>query len=170
VGKTKKVQTLGDSARRFNFTQRAIAALPTPKEKRGAYRDLQTRELGLLVQPSGHRAYFWYRKLRGVPTWKTIGDVEDTPLDRARDQARAYSHAAAEWKRNNYKDDNPLEPPRDEPTFEKLIDDYCEKRIRAHSNRPERAEHIPSSSINSRNHCIEPVASIPTRVGRGRVE
>ena len=29
---------------------------------------------------------------------------------------------------------------------------------------------IPSSSINSRNHCIEPLASIPTRVGPARLE
>src|ERR1700730_10974205 len=29
---------------------------------------------------------------------------------------------------------------------------------------------IPNSSIRFRNHCIDPVASIPTRTGRGRLE
>ena len=90
-----------DSTKRFHFTERAIRAIEPPAEKRIGYRDTAVKELGVLCQVSGHKSFFWFRKVRGRPTWKTIGSIEDVPLDDARDQARAWSVAAAAWKRDH---------------------------------------------------------------------
>jgi hypothetical protein len=50
---------------KLNFTKRSIEALKSPKEKRAMYHDMQVRGLGVLVQPTGHRSFFWFRKVRG---------------------------------------------------------------------------------------------------------
>jgi integrase len=134
VDKTDKV-----SETRFHFTQKAIRAIEPPAGKRASYRDAEVRELGLLVRPSGFKSYFWFRKIRGRPTWKTIGTVEDTTIDRAREQARAWSVAAAEWKRVKYQGDNPLEPARKELTFSALVSAYLERHLKAHAHRPDHA-------------------------------
>jgi integrase len=135
---TKKGNKRGVPSERFHFTQKKIAALPTP-EKRVSYRDAQMKELGLLVHPSGHKSFFWYRQVRGRPIWKTIGAVENIALDDARDQARALSVAVTKWKNNNYEGDNPLSPPRGEPTLGELNEHYVEHHLLAHSKNPERA-------------------------------
>ena len=128
------------SESRFHFTQKAIRGIEPPSEKRASYKDTQTRELGLLVRATGHKSYFWFRKIRGKPTWKTIGTVEDTTVERAREQARSWSSAAAEWKRGGYKEDkNPFEPPRGEPTFGELVDAYLDRHLRAHAHHPDKA-------------------------------
>jgi integrase len=146
VDTTKKVlvpatkgRKRGAAAQRINFTERWIRAIKPPAEKRVAYRDRQVKELGLLVQPSGHRAFFWFRKVRNRPTWKTIGAFEDVPLDAARDQARAWSVATAAWKRNKYEGDNPLDPPRKELTFAAVVDAYIERHLKGHAHHPDRA-------------------------------
>jgi integrase len=132
----------GDQAAiRFHFTEREVARIKPPSEKRAGYRDTEVRELGLLVQSSGFKSYFWFRKVRGRGVWKTIASVEDVSLDQARDQARAWSVAAAEWKRGGYQEDkNPFGRPRQEPTFEMVVDAYIERHLKAHANHPDRAE------------------------------
>jgi integrase len=146
VDTTKKVlvpatkgRKRGASSERINFTERWIQAVKAPVEKRVSYRDAQVKELGLLCQPSGHKAFFWFRKLRGRPTWKTIGTVEDVPLDAARDRARTWSVATATWKRNGYQGDNPLDPPRKELTLAAVVDAYIERHLRAHAHHPDKA-------------------------------
>ena len=129
----------GAPAQRFHFTERWIRAIKPPAEKRISFRDVQVKELGLLCQPSGHKAFFWFRKLRGRPTWKTIGSVEDVPLDAARDQARAWSVATAAWKRNGYQGDSPLDPPRKELTFDAVVNSYLERHLKAHAHHPDKA-------------------------------
>ena len=125
---------------RIHFTQKTIQALKPPSEKRASYKDTQVRELGLLVRATGHKSYFWFRKIRGKPTWKTIGTTEDTTVERAREQARAWSSAAAEWKRGGFKEDlNPFEAPRGEPTFSELVDAYLDRHLKAHAHHPDRA-------------------------------
>jgi integrase len=146
VDKTKNVlvpatkgRKRGATAQRFNFTERWVRAIEPPAEKRISFRDAQVKELGLLVQPSGHKAYFWFRKLRGRPTWKTIGKIEDVPLDQARDQARSWSVAAAAWKRNGFQGDNPLGPARKETTFTAAVDAYIDRHVKAHAHHPDKA-------------------------------
>jgi integrase len=139
VRTTSKVSK--SSEKRFHFTERSVAGIEPPVEKRASYRDSEVRELGLLVQTSGFKSYFWFRKVRGKPLWKTIASTADVALDQAREQARSWSVAAAEWKRGGYKEDkNPFGRPRQEPTFEIVVDAYVERHLKAHANHPLRAE------------------------------
>jgi len=129
------------AAIRFHFTEREVARIKPPSEKRSSYRDTEVRELGLLVQPSGFKSYFWFRKVRGRGVWKTIASTADVPLDQAREQAKSWSVAAATWKRGGYKEEeNPFGRPRQEPTFEMVVDAYISRHLRAHANHPDRAE------------------------------
>lgn len=123
---------------KINFTKRSIETLPIPKEKRATHYDLQVRGLGILVQPSGHRSFFWFRKVRGIPTWRTIGAFPEWSIEQARTEANKLSANCATWKQNGYDGDNPFER-QTVPTFDELVKDYTERHIKAHASRPERA-------------------------------
>jgi integrase len=114
---------------RFNFTLKAIESIPIPEKKRALYRDTQVPELGLMIQPTGHRSYFWYRKVRNQPTWKTLGKFEDLSLEQARDAARQLSNDRAVWKNNKYKGDSPFNNRREELTFSECVEEYIKRRV-----------------------------------------
>jgi integrase len=114
---------------RFNFTLKAIAAIAAPQKERALYRDTQVPELGLKVQPTGHKSFFWYRKVNGQPTWKTIGNVADLSLEQARDAARQLSNDRAVWKINKYRGDNPFDARREELTFGGAVEEYIKRRV-----------------------------------------
>lgn len=122
----------------FNFTKRTIEALRPPKRQRALYRDTDTRGLGLLVQPSGHRSFIWYRKVQGRPTWRTIGFFPELSIEQARKAAAEYNAGIAAWKADSYQGPAPTERPRD-LTLGIVLEDYCEKRLGKHSKNPERA-------------------------------
>jgi integrase len=123
---------------KINFTKRSIENLPIPKTKRATHYDQQVRGLGVLIQPSGHRSFFWFRKVRGIPTWRTIGAFPDFSIEQARAEANKLSGDVATWKQNGFDDDSPFER-HSIPTFEALVKDYVEKHIKSHASRPERA-------------------------------
>ena len=127
---------------RFNFTVAGINNLPTPTKKRVSYRDAQVPELGLLVQPTGTKSFFWFRKVAGRPTWRTIGAFpSDVSLEQARNKAREYSAKLGSWKLSGYRSDaNPFEKRRGEPTFSELVEDYIARHVKGHAKRPEKAE------------------------------
>ena len=103
------------------------------------YHDTHTRALGLLIQPTGHRAFFWYKKVRGRPTWKTIGDFPDLTVEAARDRASELNARLAEWKARDYAGENPFEVRPGQTTLNDLVDDYIERQLKPHSAHPDRA-------------------------------
>lgn len=123
---------------RFNFTKKSIEALPTPTEKRAAYRDTTTRGLGLLVQPTGYKSFYWFRKVRGYPTWQTIGAYPDLTVEQARAKASELNTKNASWKANDYDGPDPFTQRRD-ITLDELIEMYLERQVKAHAARPDRA-------------------------------
>ena len=54
---TSKIEK--SSEKRFHFTERTVAGIKPPAEKRASYRDTEVKELGLLVQPSGFKSTSW---------------------------------------------------------------------------------------------------------------
>ncbi|MGB8785581.1 MAG: Arm DNA-binding domain-containing protein, partial [Terriglobales bacterium] len=70
-------------SRTFNFTKKALAALPTP-EGREVFHDSTTEGLGLLVRPTGRKSFFWFRRVNGDPMWITIGNFPDLGVEQAR--------------------------------------------------------------------------------------
>jgi hypothetical protein len=81
---------------KLNFTKRTIETLPVPDGDRYTlYRDTGTRGLGVKVEPSGRKSFFWSRKALGKATWQTIGDVADISLDEARARASCTTSTAS---------------------------------------------------------------------------
>jgi integrase len=120
-----------------NFTKKYLDSLP-PRDKRYTEYD-HVNGLGLLVQPTGHKAFFWFRKVRGFPTWRTIGDFPDLSIERARARASEMNAAIADWKARHYDGPNPLGQPEREPTLNDAIEDYCMRRLASHAKNPDRA-------------------------------
>jgi len=125
--------------RSLNLTKHAIAGLPTDRESRVAYHDARVPGLGVMVQPTGNRVFFWFRKLRGRRTWKTLGEFPAMTVEQARDKAQEINALVAKWKASDYEGPSPFEK-RGDPTLEKIIEDYIVKHLRAHAKNPERAE------------------------------
>lgn len=123
---------------RLNFTKRAIEQLTTPPENRAVYYDSQSRGLGLMIQRSGHRAFFWFRKVHGRPTWKTIGPFPDLTIEQARARAATLNAQTANWKSKDYEGEDPFRRRRD-LTLRKALDDYVDRRVKAHAKNSERA-------------------------------
>ena len=133
MGKTETRET-----DRLNFTKKAVEALPIPRERREMHYDSQTRGLGVMVQPTSHRSFFWFRKVRGRPTWQTIGDFPDLSVENARARASDLNSRLAKWKAADYEGPSPFERRRD-LTLGALVADYLERQVRPHAAHPERA-------------------------------
>jgi len=110
---------------RINFTKKALESLPTPKEKRAVWHDVQTRGLGLLVQPTGRKSFFWFRKVNADPTWKTIGEFPDLSIEQARASAAGFNKSLAEWKSKDYAGPSPFKR-QDALTLGTLFESYYE--------------------------------------------
>lgn len=112
---------------KINFTKKALDALPVPKYKRAIYYDKQTRGLGLLMQPTGRRSFFWFRKVRGYPMWKTIGPFPDLSIEQARESADGFNTSNAEWKRKDYEGLSPFKS-HNGLTLGEVFDRYADYR------------------------------------------
>jgi len=134
----------------INFTKKAIEAIPAPKSRTFHY-DKQTAGLGLATQPTGHKAFFWYRKVRGRPTWRTIGDFPDLSIESARDAATGLNDKLAKWKARGYEGQSPFEKEKSlatTETFGELADKYIEQQVKARSTNPERAERETRDAVD----------------------
>lgn len=107
----------------LNFTKRSLEALPTPKKQRTTYHDTQTPGLGLLIQPTGTRSFFWFRRVNGNPEWKTIGEFPALSVDNARVKAGEFNSQLAKWKSAGYEGPSPFKQ-RNGVTFGDLFDEY----------------------------------------------
>jgi integrase len=123
---------------KFNFTKRSIEALPNPKTERVIFRDTGVRGLGLLVQPTGYRSFFWFRKVRSTPAWKTIGPFPDLSVEQARAKADEFNTMLARWKAADWEGRNPFEQ-HDSPTLRAALADYAEHRLRKTAKDPDKA-------------------------------
>jgi integrase len=134
VGKPKSTR------RSFNFTKREIEDLPIPEKKRVIYHDTRIKGLGIMVQPGkGHRSFFWFRKINGRPTWKTIGTFPEIPVEKARSDASTNNTKFENWKSAEYEGENPLKSGVVPTTFDALVEDYIERHVLGHASRPEKA-------------------------------
>jgi integrase len=124
--------------KRQHLTERRIQAI-TPTDRRTIIYDEQQRELGLKIEPTGGKTFFWFRAVAGKPTWKTIGRWPDISLDGARKKAQAHNVALAEWVGDDCRGSNPFASQRGELTLDELVDAYCERHLAGHAKRPDNA-------------------------------
>lgn len=129
---------MGKTTVRLNLTKKSIEAMRARGEKSARFYDTQTRGLGVMVQPTGHRSFFWYRKVRGYPTWRTIGDFPDLSIEQARARAAELNASVARWKAADYDGPAPLEQRR-EVTLGTALDDYLERHLKAKAKNPDKA-------------------------------
>jgi integrase len=124
------------------FTKRTLEKLVAPTGARPAlYRDSVVRGLGIKVEPSDHRAFFWSRKVNGRAEWETIGEFPDVSVEVARARATEFNHKLGAWKASGYAGPNPFEKTSKHGfTLDQLTDAYVEQHLKQHAKRPERAE------------------------------
>ncbi len=122
-----------------HLTDRRIAALAIPDKVTTIY-DAKS-SLGLKLMPTGKRFFFWYHSVRGVPTYRSIGEHPTISLDVARDKAREYDGALAVFKKEAYKGVNPFakSDAASVLTLEKVAEMYIERHILLHARQPEKA-------------------------------
>jgi integrase len=137
------------ATQRVNFTERRLAALPTPS-KRAIIYDTAAQSLGLKCEPSGRKVWFWFRSIAGRPTWKTIGPHPDVSLEAARQKANEYNYKLAEWQKDGSSiGSNPFETHRGALTLGEMFEHYLARHIRSHAHHPEKAEYEIRSRINT---------------------
>jgi integrase len=127
--------------RKINFTKRTIEALRTPKPgaKRVIIYDSQVRGLGVVCQPgSGSKSYFWFRRIAGTPTWRTVGRCDEVSIEQARNFAQEWNSRLATWKASDYSGPGPLENRRD-VTFGEAVTDYIARHLSQSAKSPEKA-------------------------------
>jgi integrase len=131
---------------RVALTDKRVAALPVPQRRQTIY-DTKVDALGLKLEPSGSRVWFWFRAVpqegqqtgAGKPTWKTIGTHPDTSLDTARAEAQRLNTMLEDWKRSGCRGANPFRSPdTGEVTVHDLYEAYVTKHLVQHSKNPEK--------------------------------
>jgi len=133
---------------RKNLTKRRIETLPTPDQRRILY-DAKVSALGLKLEPSGVKTFFWFRAVpleeqpdrAGKPTWKTIGVWPEITLESARAKAEEYNVTLAEWKKDGCHAPSPFRVQTKGLTLAGLAEEYIQRHLRARAHHPEEAEY-----------------------------
>jgi len=125
---------------RLLFGQKAIEKLPVPKSGRVHHYDAKVRDLGLRVEPSGRKSFFWFKKVQGRPMFRAVGTFPATSVEQARGRAHELSGKLDVLKRNGFKGENFFERRRSEPTLGELLEDYIDRHLKQKAKRPEAAE------------------------------
>ena len=133
--------------RRLNLTKHAIEELVIPKDGRVEYHDTRVPGLGVMIRPTGGRVFFWYRRVKGRRTWKTLGDFPDLTVEQARDKAQEINGTVAKWKAGDHEGPSPVQH-TSQPILETVIESYILKRLHGHAKNPERAEQEMRWTIN----------------------
>jgi integrase len=130
-------QSIRKGTRREHLTERRIAALAVPTKRTKLY-DTKEPALGLKLEVSGKRTFFWFRAVNNKPLWVTIGPWPDIDLDTARKKAEEHNVALATWQKDGSVGPNPFERvrPSRQLTLGMLIDDYIQRHIMLGSSNP----------------------------------
>jgi integrase len=123
---------------RFHFTAKAIEKIPLPDEGRQHYYDTKESDLGLRVDASGRKSFFWNKFVCGRPMFRNIGKFPANDIETAREAARDLTGKLDRWKRADFTGPNPFETNGD-VTFGEMFDCYVEKHLRSHANNPDKA-------------------------------
>jgi integrase len=109
---------------RVNFTQRFLDAVKKPQSGRILLHDATVRGLGILVQATGTKSFFWARRTNGRLVWHTIGSCADVTLDQARSRASEINAEIAKWKEGGYVGPLPVGAPQGVPTVSGIFEDF----------------------------------------------
>lgn len=108
-----------------SFTKKELEKL-MPEQDRVAYQDFgddKERGLGLFVHPTGNKTFFWFRRVNGVPTRKTIGEFPTVGVENAREKAHELNRRRLKCEEDGTLFDNPKQE-NGGVTFGELFNDY----------------------------------------------
>lgn len=110
--------------KRATFTRAWLDRLALPAKREQWYDE--KAPLGIKLEPTGTKVFFWFHAVLGKPTWKKIGTFPEIDLESARAKAREYSSKLATWQKEKYAGPNPFDdtPIGEEPTIHALVEDY----------------------------------------------
>jgi integrase len=115
--------------RRFNFTKKALDALPAPRNDQRAYfYDVQVRGLAIAVSPAGRKTFVLYRKVAGRPERINLGLYPEMSIEQARGKAEQMNSAIAQGE-NPRNDQRTM---RQENTLGEFFDIYLEHFAKVH--------------------------------------
>jgi integrase len=80
----------------FPFAKKRLEAITPPASGRTVYHDTATPGLTLRVTANGQKSFCFYRKFRGSPVRKKLGDFPETTVENARKACQAESGKAAQ--------------------------------------------------------------------------
>jgi integrase len=124
-------------SRRESFTDRRLEAWQEP----GRYFDTKTDGLGLRIERTGSKIFFWWRSAENTTIWKTLGPWPTLRLESAREEAEKNNVMLSEWKKTGGPNPFKTSQRSDVPTFKELVDAYVENQIRPNALNPARAEY-----------------------------
>lgn len=119
-----------------------------PGAKYELHRDSGTRGLGVKVEPTATKTFFWARKASGRLFWKTIGEFPAIPLDSARERASRYNSDLARWKADGCVGESPWSA-TPEVTLGEIVDAYIARHIRLNSKKPDAAAKNTAKTVES---------------------
>ena len=135
------METTRKAPSKFHFNKRSIGDVATPEGRAELHRDSATKGLGIKVEPTGSRVYFWHRKTNDKHCWWTIGDATATTLEKARSLADERNAQLADWKRRGFVGEAPWSIP-DAPTLNEVVNAYRDRHIAQNAKNPERTKKI----------------------------
>jgi integrase len=132
---------------KINLNKRALESLPVPANKYALYRDANVRGLGVKVEPTGTKTFFWSRKGGGRLHWKTIGECDAVTLEDAHAQASEYNSILARWKSGGCVGDAPFTRPQ-AMTLAEAAQAYIDRHVRTNAKDPAAAEKTINWQLN----------------------
>ena len=112
-------------SKRFDFSKAKLQAIKPPAKGRISVRDARHPALECRITSTGHRAYYWYRKIQGKPVRVKIADVNQMTATRARQIATQHDAQAVEC--HNPMDDR--RAAREAMTLDSVRLHYIESKI-----------------------------------------
>jgi integrase len=93
-----------------NFTDRFLAAAKKPQVGRTVVRDAAVRGLGLKVEASGRKTFFWSRRTGAKRVqYETLGVLGEITLEQARTKASEINANIGKWKLGGKHGPSPLD-------------------------------------------------------------
>ncbi len=127
--------------KRIQLTKNRIEQFGVPRKRQTVY-DEEVSGLGLRLEATGRRTFFWFRAVDKKLVFRTIGQFPTLSLEKARANAQELNSERANWKASDKTQANPFisEARKDPVTFAQLVQRYITSQIRPKAHHPEEAE------------------------------
>lgn len=139
------------STDRINFTKASLETrmrdAAEAKQRHTVY-DKDPTSLGLLIQPTGTAAYFWFRRQKGKASWKKIAKYTDVSIEQARNKAREYDGLKGTWELQGFKGPAPVSTKSVPLTLGDVLDKYIDTHLKHEAKNPDKAVKLARWQFN----------------------